>query len=324
MTDWRGLTADAALASHRLVGWIYWDPTAVAGYAALGVPDGTGYYIATRAASIADAGDDVVTAVFGSIHPAFVSVCLDLCRQHTTFEAAAEARDAAVEPGLREIAPDLCAGLAELGPDLWAAADQLVRTGRPLFASLLRRRREDQPLLSAWLAVNCIREWRGDTHWAIHAAEGIDGTMAGLLDAAWRGHDDDWLPRSRAVPTTPCSMRRSPSWRTAAWPPTVGSTRRGSPTASSSRIVWTTCARPAGRPSARRGPDSWSSWCSPTRRRSSSASTRPPAPGGCRRPGTGRRGRERAGISDRRRGAGPARGGVGAPGRLRRAGALGP
>ena len=30
-------------------------------------PTGTGYYIATRAASIAEAGDDVVTAVFGSI-----------------------------------------------------------------------------------------------------------------------------------------------------------------------------------------------------------------------------------------------------------------
>lgn len=197
--EWRALTGDAALASHRLVGWIYWDPAAIAGYAALGVPDGAGYYITTRAASIAGAGDDVVAAVFGSIHPGFISLCLDLCRQHTTFEAAALARDAAVEPGLRAIAPDLCDELAELGPHLWAAADELVLAGRPLFASLLRRRREDHPLLSAWLAVNCIREWRGDTHWAIHAVEGIDGTMAGLLDAAWRGHEDDWLPRSRGA-----------------------------------------------------------------------------------------------------------------------------
>lgn len=196
---WRALTADAALASHRLIGWIYWDPTAIANYAALGVPDGAGYYFASRGASIAEAGDDVVTAVFGSIHPGFIAACLELCRQHTTFEAAAEARDDAVEQGLREFAPELCEGLAELGPHLWAAADTLVLTGRPLFASLLRRRCEDRPLLSAWLAVNCIREWRGDTHWAIHAVEGIDGTMAGLLDAAWRGHDDDWLPRSRGA-----------------------------------------------------------------------------------------------------------------------------
>lgn len=164
-----------------------------------GSAGGAGYYFATRAASIAAAGDDVVVAAFGSIHPSFVSVCLDLCRQHTTFEDAALARDAAVEVGLRTHAPGLCDGLAELAGPLWAVADGLPLLGRPLFASLLRRRRPERPILSAWLAVNCIREWRGDTHWALHVAESIDGTMAGLLDAAWRGHDDDWLPRSRGA-----------------------------------------------------------------------------------------------------------------------------
>lgn len=204
MTDldaagWRALTADAALASHRLVGWIYWDPVAVANYAALGVPDGLGYYIATRAASIADAGDDVVVATFGSIHPGFISMSLDLCRQHTTFEDAARARDDAVVAGLRSYVPDICDELAALAEPLWAAADTLRLDARPLYASLLRRRRSEDPLLSAWLAVNCIREWRGDTHWALHVAEGLDGDMAMLLDAAWRGHDDDWLPKSRGA-----------------------------------------------------------------------------------------------------------------------------
>lgn len=199
MTEWRALTADAAFASHRLIGWIFWDPTGIANYAALGVPDGIGYYIATRAAPIAAAGDDVVTAVFGSIHPGFISACLDLCRQHTTFEDATRARDAAVISGLERFAPSICDDLAELAAPLWAAADTLPREARPFFASHLRHRAEGEPLLSAWLALNCIREWRGDTHWAIHAAEGIDGTMAGLLDAAWRGHDDDWLPRSRGA-----------------------------------------------------------------------------------------------------------------------------
>lgn len=199
MSDWRALTAEAALASHRLIGWIFWDPTGIANYAALGVPDGTGYYIATRAAPIAEAGDDVVTAVFGSIHPAFIRVCLDLCRQHTTFDRATRARDDAVVAGLQEHAPSLFGPLADLAEPLWAAADTLPLDARPFFASHLRHRAQHDPLLSAWLAVNCIREWRGDTHWAIHAAEGIDGTMAGLLDAAWRGHDDDWLPRSRGA-----------------------------------------------------------------------------------------------------------------------------
>lgn len=196
---WRTLTADAALASHRLIGWIFWDPVGVANYEALGVPDGLGYYVATRAAPIAAAGDDVVTAAFGSISPAFIELCLDLCRTHTTFEAATDARDRAVVAGLHAHAPEICEPLAAMAEPLWAAADALPLDGRPFFAAHLRHRREDEPLLSAWLAVNAIREWRGDTHWAIHNVDGIDGAMAMLLDAAWRGHDDDWLPRSRGA-----------------------------------------------------------------------------------------------------------------------------
>ena len=49
MNGWGDLGRRAAFQSHRLIGWIYWDPTAIANYAALGVPNGFGYYIATRA-----------------------------------------------------------------------------------------------------------------------------------------------------------------------------------------------------------------------------------------------------------------------------------
>jgi hypothetical protein len=72
--------------------------------------------------------------------------------------------------------------------------------GRALFASTrVWPRPADDSLLSAWLAVNCIREWRGDTHWAIQIAEGISGTAAGILDGAWRNYDGDWLARSRGA-----------------------------------------------------------------------------------------------------------------------------
>ncbi len=197
--DWLDLSRRAALASHRLIGWIYWDPTAIANYAALGVPDGIGYYIATRGASLGEAGNDVVTAAFFSIHPDFVAFGLDQCRAHTTFEDAARARDEAVVAGLHAYAPELCDGLAEMAAPLWDAADALPVAGHVLYASLRGRRRHDIPLLSAWLAVNCIREWRGDTHWAIQTAEGIGPIAAGILDGAWRGYADDWLPRSRGA-----------------------------------------------------------------------------------------------------------------------------
>jgi hypothetical protein len=198
--EWRDLSRRAALQSHRLIGWIYWDPRAIANYAALGVPDGIGYYIATRGATLGQAGNDVVTAAFYSIHPDFVAFGLDQCRAATTFEAAAAARDDAVVEGLREYVPEICDELAGMADDLWAAADALPLAGRALFASTRAwPRPSDDPLLSAWLAVNCIREWRGDTHWAIQIAEDISGTAAGILDGAWRNYEGDWLARSRGA-----------------------------------------------------------------------------------------------------------------------------
>jgi hypothetical protein len=197
--DWRELSARAGFASHRLIGWIYWDPEAIANYTALGVPNGFGYYIASRGASLAGGGNDVVVAAFYSIHAGAIAACLDTCREHTTFDDTARARDAAVTAGLRRYVPEICDDLASMGAELWAAADSLPISGRPLFASLLGRRRGDDPLLSAWLAVNCIREWRGDTHWALHIAEDIGPIEAGILDGAWRSYEQDWVPRSRGA-----------------------------------------------------------------------------------------------------------------------------
>lgn len=198
-TEWRVLSRRAAFASHRLIGWIYWDPLGIEKYAALGVPNGTGYYITTRAGALVDAGADVVTTAYYSIHPDFIRVSIDLLLEHATPADAVRVRDEAVVEGLQQYVPDICDELAELAQPLWEAADSLPNSGRTMYASQLRHRRPDEPLLSAWLAVNCIREWRGDTHWAIQMAEGLTGIEAGILDGAWRSYGDDWLPKSRGA-----------------------------------------------------------------------------------------------------------------------------
>lgn len=202
MTDWFDLSRRAAFESHRLIGWIFWDERAIRNYAALGVPDGAGYYVTTRAAPLAAAGTQAVVAAFYSIHPGFIEVCLDLCQRHTTFEAAAGARDHAVAAGLREYTPEICDQLAALAEPLWEAADALPASGRVLFAAHRDWQRPDDDLLSAWLALNAIREFRGDTHWAIQIAEELTGPMAGVLDNAWRSYDGDWIPRSRGADDT--------------------------------------------------------------------------------------------------------------------------
>ena len=195
---WSELSARAAFASHRLIGWIYWDPTAIANYAALG-PEEWSYYVASRGASIAPAGNQAVIAAFYSISPGFIAMSLDNARAATTFEQVAAARDAGVVAGLRAYVPEICDELAAMASDLWAAADAITVSGRALAGTLRERPRPDDQLLSAWLAVNCIREWRGDTHWAIQLVDDMGDVAAGILDGAARHYDGDWLPRSRGA-----------------------------------------------------------------------------------------------------------------------------
>jgi hypothetical protein len=183
------------------IGWIFWDPGAVARYADLGLPGPVGY-IAARAAPLAPAGPDAVIAAFGSISPAAIRYTFDAVAEQaahhgTSFDAAWSARDEAVVAGLTEHAPGIVEPLTRLGPELWPIVAQLPTVGRTFYAAHLRMGRPDDPLLSGWHAINCLREWRGDTHWALVAAAGLTGVEASILHNAWLGYDEGWLPRSR-------------------------------------------------------------------------------------------------------------------------------
>jgi len=97
------------------IGWIFWDPGAVARLDALGLPHPFGY-LAARAAPLAPAGPDAVTAAFGSISALGVRIAFELVDQHgTSFDAAWSERDTAVLAGLAEHAPGILDPLARLG-----------------------------------------------------------------------------------------------------------------------------------------------------------------------------------------------------------------
>jgi Helix-turn-helix family len=175
------------------IGWIFWDPGAVSRFETLGLPGPLGY-IAARSTPLAPAGPDAVIAAFGSISPAVIRLTFELTQ---TFDQFWNARNDAVVEGLRWFAPSICAPLEWIGPALWEAVDRLPTVGRAFFAAHLRMPRPEDPLLSGWHAVNCVREWRGDTHWALVAAAGLSGIEASILHNAWLGYERDWLPRSR-------------------------------------------------------------------------------------------------------------------------------
>jgi hypothetical protein len=197
VTDWTALSARASFASHRLVGWIYWDPSAVEGYGRLGLTEPGVSYLVSRGAPLAPAGHQAVAAAFATISPPFIDFAFALAAERTTLEAVQEVRDAAVLQGLRTYVPEVCDGLASLAGPLWEVADALPVSGRALFAAHRQRPRPTDPLLSAWLAVNCLREWRGDTHIALLVAEDLSAAQAGLLHNAFLNYPQHWIPRSR-------------------------------------------------------------------------------------------------------------------------------
>ena len=196
MADWIDITRRNARSVQTTVGWIYWDPGAVSRLETVGLPGGLGY-IAGRCAPLGPAGPEAVVAAFGSISPLGIALAVDAVEKNTTWEHVWELRNEALLEGLAAHAPDIQAPLADLGPRLWPVIDRLPRLGRVFFGAHLRMPRPTDPVLSGWHAVNCIREWRGDTHWAVIAAAGLNGIEASILHNAWVGYERDWMPRSR-------------------------------------------------------------------------------------------------------------------------------
>jgi len=203
MTDWRALTARTGLACHDLVGWMMWDRRAVTAYEATGVPNGTGWVLAWRLAALEGSTPAAAAAATYSIHPQVIAAVLELMRGATDEASILAVRDAAVEPGLSEIAPDLPEALGELAGVLWRGVDSVHAGARPMFAAHRDRPRPEDPdsALSAWLAVNCLRELRGDNHWVLCAAEGLDAVEVGLLHSAMVDPEEyggeEWIVRSR-------------------------------------------------------------------------------------------------------------------------------
>ena len=196
--DWVAITRRNARSVQTTIGWIFWDPGAVVRFETLGLPGPLGY-IAARRAPLVGARRAAVEAAFGSISPLGIAIAFETLETPARFLDFWAARDEAVLEGLAEHAPDLCEPLAEMGPALWSVVDQLPLAGRVFFGAHLAMARPADPVLSGWHAVNCLREWRGDTHWARVAAAGLTGVEASILHNAWLGYEPDWLPRSRGT-----------------------------------------------------------------------------------------------------------------------------
>ena len=201
MTDWSAIARRNSRSVQTTIGWIFWDPGAVSRFEAIGLPGPIGY-IAARSAPLAPAGAPAVVAAFGSISPPAIEFTFALVEASTTFEMAWSERDAAVLDGLRTHAPEILDPLADFAAEIWSIVDELPAVGRVFFAAHLSMPRSTDPVLSGWHAINCLREWRGDTHWALVAAAGLTGIEVSVLHNEWLGYEPGWLPTSRGSSTT--------------------------------------------------------------------------------------------------------------------------
>ena len=156
-------------------------------------------YIAGRGAPLLAAGGDAVAAAFVSIAPSIIRSVVDRANELARPEVWAAARDAAVLEGLRAYIPDSILAIEAMEPWLWDAVRACPIEGRVLTAAHIGWPHSSEPLLSAWQAVNCLREYRGDTHWALVVAEGLGAAEASILHNAWVGYEPDWIPRSRLL-----------------------------------------------------------------------------------------------------------------------------
>jgi hypothetical protein len=205
VTDWIELTARAGRAGHDLVGWLMWDPDAIARYEALGVPGGMGWIQVWRLAPLGHVSAAAAAATTYSIHPDVIDIILGAAWQATDPEGVLGVRDASIEPGLDAVAPGLGAQLAPLAEDLWRGVDAIHFGARPLFAAhrALPRPDDDSSVLSGWLAANCLRELRGDNHWALCASEDLDHVEVGLLHSVMVDPEEyggeEWIARSRGA-----------------------------------------------------------------------------------------------------------------------------
>lgn len=201
----RDLTARAGRASHDLIGWMMWDPGAKAAYAELGVAAPQTWILAWRLAPLGAVSPAVAAAVTYSIRPEVLEAVLAVVGAATTPDDVLRVRDDAVLPGLALVSDTLADELGFLSDDLWRGIDSVHGGGRPMF-SAHRARGERGPSgsgLSSWLALNCIREYRGDNHWALCASAGLNDVEVGLLhsvlvDPVEYG-GEEWIARSRGA-----------------------------------------------------------------------------------------------------------------------------
>ncbi|MEZ0076911.1 SCO6745 family protein [Planotetraspora sp. GP83] len=168
---------------------VYFVPEATEQYAALGLTDWRSGYFASRAAAFGPASPELVIATFYNFSPRLIRRALPaawgVVSPDKLLAARLDAAGAALRRADIHARPDLEETLALARRAALAACERLP--GRPLFAAHAALPWPEDPVLALWHAQTLLREYRGDGHIAVLAAEELSGLDALILHAAAAG-----------------------------------------------------------------------------------------------------------------------------------------
>ncbi len=173
---------------HRILttlhGFIYFDPGAARRYEEAGLT-GRSQYFASRGAALGAVGPGPVVATFFNFCPALIASCLPAAWERTTPEQMIEARYAAAADVLAPICTD--ADVVDEANALLAQAVSAIEplsAGRALYAAHADIPAPTDPIRLLWHYATLLREWRGDGHVALLAADGTDPCDVLVIHAA--------------------------------------------------------------------------------------------------------------------------------------------
>ncbi|MFF9000493.1 hypothetical protein ACF1GW_13960 [Streptomyces achromogenes] len=186
---------EVSLAVNATHLFVYFVPEAPEEAARLGVTEYAPAYFAFRSAPMGAVPWQVTLAVFYSFSPWSVRAMTGVWDTATPKEWQA-ARFAAVGRALRRVDAHLTAGqLAEARSLIDPVVESADYAGKPMAAANASVPLPAAPLVALWQQITVAREWRGDAHITVLAANGLGPCDCNVLQTA-TGHFPEAIARA--------------------------------------------------------------------------------------------------------------------------------
>jgi hypothetical protein len=175
----------------------YRSPEATAAYESLGLTTPPHQYFANRLAALGPIGATTAAAVLFGFNPTYVAASVPAIWHIADPRDICTARQEAAGACLRRILPGVDSSplIAECVRTARELAEGLDFAASPIGAAAFDQGYPDDPVLALWHSFTVLREHRGDAHWRVTAAHGVDPVECHILHAADGAMPEDLLKR---------------------------------------------------------------------------------------------------------------------------------